>query len=1295
MRESTASEQHRYRFDAIHPRTRAPSRRLATAADNRAKGTETVKWKLRLRILALALLISAAMTVPASWFVSRIQDSRHAERQKTAALDHLSMVRANLEATLNSRLFLLRSLAAYVSAHPDVSVEEFELQARPVVDSEPSIRSVQLARNNVVTHVYPLVGSEKLVGLRLLQDLPSEQIAAMNRLLETRKSVVAGPVKLLQGGTGIISRTPLFVTSGSDGPDSRPYWGLATLILDANALFREARLSDVKDIQLAIRGKDGTGERGDVFFGDPAVFQLQPIKLDVTLPNGTWQLGAVPSMGWDTNHFSRNWQLTALAWLASSLVLWGFLLWPVKLRTAVEEARREIREVNGDLERIVAERTDELLQANHRLQDEVEQHKVTVEALRRSEALTQRLSLAVEQSPVTVVITDLNGTIEYVNPKFMQTTGYSREEAVGQNPRVLKSGDMEPDGYKALWETITSGREWRGEFHNKKKTGELYWEQASISPVRDASGRITHFIAIKEDITERKRIEDALRESEERFRKMFRKHDTVMLLIDPESGSIVDANPAAELFYGYSRDELLSMHIENINALPPEMVREERLKSANEVQNAFIFPHRLASGDVRSVEVHSSPIEVNGRTTLFSIIHDVTKRLRAEEALAQSEEALRDLYENAPVGIFESTPEGRYLRVNAYLARMYGYDSPDELVSCPISISELVYPEPAERDALLRLLEEKEEIRNYETRRKTKSGDVIWASLNIRSVRAPDGRISRFEGFCADITERKRAEERLQTTLQRFNAILSSLHAGILVVSHDGWVQFANQSLCDLLELGDSPSELLRLRGEELTAKALRSFADPSGQHGRIREILSGNEPVLGEEVTLRGGRTVLRDFIPLALDGKLYGRLWHYLSITERKRAEEALQETNRQLEIATRRANELMEQAELANVAKSEFLANMSHEIRTPMNAVIGMAYLALQTGLNPQQKDYLLKINRSAKWLLGILNDILDFSKIEARKIQLETVPFNLDEVLEDLRTIASSQAEEKGLLVVIHVEDDVPRAFVGDPLRLGQILNNLVGNAIKFTDSGEVRVDVRLHNLIEQEEATLSFSVRDTGIGMTTAQMDKLFRPFTQADASTTRRFGGSGLGLSISKHLVELMDGTIQVTSEPGRGSTFSFSVVLGTVPQGSACEASDVHACPCPGSTQPRGLSSLEGVRVLVAEDNEVNQFVARAILQNAGLVVSMVGNGREALEFLVREEFDLVLMDVQMPEMDGFEAVRRIRQDARLAAVPVIAMTAHAMSGDREKSLLAGMNDHVVKPIDPSALLSTLHQMG
>jgi two-component system, sensor histidine kinase and response regulator len=390
-------------------------------------------------------------------------------------------------------------------------------------------------------------------------------------------------------------------------------------------------------------------------------------------------------------------------------------------------------------------------------------------------------------------------------------------------------------------------------------------------------------------------------------------------------------------------------------------------------------------------------------------------------------------------------------------------------------------------------------------------------------------------------------------------------------------------------------------------------------------------------------------------------------------------------------------MEEAEAANRMKSEFLANMSHEIRTPLNAIIGIAHLAQKTDLDRRQKDYLAKIDRSAHNLLSIVNDILDFSRIDAGKLDMEHAPFRLDEVLSSLATVIGVKAREKGLRLVIDAPVDVPHRLVGDPTRLNQVLLNLCGNAVKFTERGEIVVRSRLLERGDGREK-IEFAISDTGVGMTQEQMAKLFRSFSQVDGSTTRRYGGTGLGLSIVRRLVELMGGKIAVQSEPGKGSTFRFDAVF-KLPEGPEVPAAEPRAPSEKGSAEGEAgheedsaelVGGIRGARVLLAEDNDLNQQVAIELLEGAGLSVTLAVDGREAVSRM-RPDLHAVLMDVQMPNMDGYEAARAIRSNRLYDGIPIIAMTANVMPQDLERAREAGMVSHVAKPIDPAALFRTL----
>jgi len=691
------------------------------------------------------------------------------------------------------------------------------------------------------------------------------------------------------------------------------------------------------------------------------------------------------------------------------------------------------------------------------------------------------------------------------------------------------------------------------------------------------------------------------------------------------------------------------------------------------------------------------------------ILNDITQSKQAEEALRESEIRLRTIFDTSSAGIILVDTNGRIMQANQRMA---------ELFACPLeTIVGTPYPDfihPDERqegtNIMQAMMENRVDTVHTERHYLCKDGNDFWGYLNGRRMVGSNGEFTGLLGIISDITDRKRALEALRESEQRLTDIIDFLPDATFAVDRGGNVIAWNRAI----------EEMTGMLKAEMIGKGNHAYSVPF--YGEPRPILIDlvfKEKKEIEEkyyfISRKGDQLIAEAFIPLLNGGKgaflwiiasplydsngsIVGAIESIRDITRHKLSEEELKKTNLQLEIATEHAKKMAATAEQANAAKSEFLANMSHEIRTPLNGVIGMTGMLLDTDLNAEQHEYAKIARISGEMLLSLINDILDFSKIEARRLELETLDFDLGSVLKDVVDLLALGAHEKEMEMVCLVESAVPSRLKGDPGRLRQILVNLASNAVKFTEKGEIVIRVSLESE-DNKNATIRFSVSDTGIGIPEGRQNILFSPFTQVDSSTTRQYGGTGLGLVISKNLAELMGGKIGLESKEGKGSTFWFTAVLEKQPAGcgSADEMSakiDENGAMGSSLQSMPFLKTASKIRILVAEDNPVNQKVAQAMLRKMGLRADVVANGKEAVNVLQIIPYDLLLMDCQMPEMDGFEAARVIRQTGSKALnprIPIIAMTAATMRGDREKCIQAGMSDFIAKPFQKNELAKML----
>jgi PAS domain S-box-containing protein len=662
------------------------------------------------------------------------------------------------------------------------------------------------------------------------------------------------------------------------------------------------------------------------------------------------------------------------------------------------------------------------------------------------------------------------------------------------------------------------------------------------------------------------------------------------------------------------------------------------------------------------------------------------ERKQAEEALIESDRRFRDLFYDAPVGYHELDTEGRITCVNTTELSMLGYSS-EEMIGHHvwdfIEESEIACATFAEK------LEGIKPRRSVERSFRRKDGTWMQVQLDDRLLNDPSGRIVGIRATMQDIAERKRAEAALIESERRFRDLFEN--ASDVIYTADLHGNFTSLNRSGERMTGYTRAEALHLNFSQVVSPETLKLVQKMSE----RKLKTLDETVYELEFLKKGGEPLLVEVSSRAIfeNGKPVGIQGIGRDITERKRIEAELK----------RARDAAIESSRI----KSEFLANMSHEIRTPMNGILGMTELTLDTTLDPDQREYLEIVKSSTHSLLTIINDILDFSKIEAGKLDLEEIDFNLHEAVGSAAAAVALHAHEKGLKLIVDIAAGVPDRLVGDPGRLQQVVVNLIGNAVKFTDAGEIAVRVAMESETE-DEMFLHVSVSDTGIGIPAEKQDLIFGAFAQADGSTTRRYGGTGLGLAICSQLVEIMGGRIWVESTESKGSTFHFTARFGLQ---AALGANAIEPLLITGET---GLTetlvreavapSVHGkaLHFLLAEDNDVNQKLVVWLLQKRGHSVTVVDNGKKALAALdavvalEQGPFDIILMDVQMPEMNGLEATKIIRQREASTGthVPIIAMTALAMKGDRELCLAAGMDEYISKPIRPHQVFEAVERL-
>lgn len=630
-----------------------------------------------------------------------------------------------------------------------------------------------------------------------------------------------------------------------------------------------------------------------------------------------------------------------------------------------------------------------------------------------------------------------------------------------------------------------------------------------------------------------------------------------------------------------------------------------------------------------------------------------SERISAFRQIKDRETILNSINNNVYHGIFRVNASDEILYANDNFAKMLGYGSVGEMLNLKDAFR-FADPERGRQINVQKM--NRSHIKNLEAEVICRDRSSMWVILSLTPFLDAQGNLLYYDGSIIDITARKMAEKELML----FSAAIDHSTTCVAITDRSGYIRYVNPFFT--LATGYDFDEL---SGTKIQNYIVRESPSAQAMHKEVSQgrVWKGELNHYNKSGSLR---TLLASIAPIRdINGEISNYVVVAEDITERK--------------ISEKEIIKAKEQAESANRAQEQFLSTISHELRTPMNAVIGITNLMMEENPRPDQTENLKILKFSANNLLAIINDLLDLSKIEAGKLDMIPKDFDIEHTLDNIKKTHSLKASNKGVELTVRLDRHVPKILIGDAHRLSQILNNLVGNAVKFTDKGQVEINVSLLNASETS-VELNFTVKDTGIGIPADKLLHIFEAFSQASALTNRIYGGTGLGLAITKRLIELQGGKITVVSEAGKGSTFTF-----TLPFIKSSKES------LPKETEMKNYSGLSGIRILLVEDNKVNQKVANKFLTKWDARVDIADNGQDALHLLEINAYDIVLMDLLMPVMDGYEAIRKIRKLSKHKDLPVIALTASAMSHEREKAFEAGVNDYICKPFVPSELYNKI----